>query len=105
MSISGTLLEPPTYACKTSDNIQKYIRTVLANYHIHISIYQMNLRNICIYVCIYISLSMVVLNSRDWYEIIWLPEISRFKINLAIGFIRKNQLECIDKAVMMLYLG
>ena len=27
------------------------------------------------------------------------------KINLAIGFIRKNQLECIGKAVMMLYLG
>ena len=26
------------------------------------------------------------------------------KINLAIGFIRKNQLECIGKAVMMLYL-
>ena len=53
----------------------------------------------------YISLSTVVLNSRDWYEIIWLPEISRFKINLAIGFIRNNQLECIGKAVMMLYLG
>ena len=27
------------------------------------------------------------------------------KINLAIGFTRKNQLECIGKAVMMLYLG
>ena len=26
-----------------------------------------------------ISLSTVVLNSRDWSEIIWLPEISRFK--------------------------
>ena len=26
-----------------------------------------------------LSLSTVVLNSRDWYEIIWLPEISRFK--------------------------
>ena len=26
-----------------------------------------------------ISLSTIVLNSRDWYEIIWLPEISRFK--------------------------
>ena len=25
------------------------------------------------------SLSTIVLNSRDWYEIIWLPEISRFK--------------------------
>ena len=27
------------------------------------------------------------------------------KINLAIGFTQKNQLECIGKAVMMLYLG
>ena len=31
------------------------------------------------------SLSTVVLNSRDWWEIVWLPKISRFKINLAIG--------------------
>ena len=38
----------------------------------------------------YISLSTLVLNSRDWSEIVWLPEISRFKINLAIGFIRKK---------------
>ena len=36
------------------------------------------------------SLSTIVLNSRDWSEIVWLPEISRFKINLAIGFIRKK---------------
>ena len=37
-----------------------------------------------------------ILNSRDWSEIVWLPEISRFKINLAISFIRKkNPLECI----------
>ena len=27
------------------------------------------------------------------------------KINLVIGFTRKNRLECIGKAVMMLYLG
>ena len=27
------------------------------------------------------------------------------KINLAIGFTRKKRLECIVKAVMMLYLG
>ena len=27
----------------------------------------------------YISLSTIVLNSRDWSEIVWLPEISRFK--------------------------
>ena len=37
-----------------------------------------------------LSLSTIVLNSRDWSEIIWLPEISRFKINLAISFIRKK---------------
>ena len=37
-----------------------------------------------------ISLSTIVLNSRDWSEIIWLPEISHFKINLAISFIRKK---------------
>ena len=36
-----------------------------------------------------------VLNSRDWSEIVWLPEISHFKINLAISFIRKNPLKCI----------
>ena len=36
------------------------------------------------------SLSTLVLNSRDWSEIVWLPEISRFKISLAIGFIRKK---------------
>ena len=38
----------------------------------------------------HLSLSTIVLNSRDWSEIVWLPEISRFKINLAIGFIRKK---------------
>ena len=37
-----------------------------------------------------ISLSTLVLNSRDWSEIVWLPKISRFKINLAISFIRKK---------------
>ena len=38
----------------------------------------------------YLSLSTIVLNSRDWSEIVWLPEISCFKINLAISFIRKK---------------
>ena len=33
---------------------------------------------------------MIVLNSRDWSEIVWLPKISHLKINLAIGFIRKK---------------
>ena len=37
-----------------------------------------------------ISLSMIVLNSRDWSEIVWLPEVWRFKIILAIGFIQKK---------------
>ena len=39
---------------------------------------------------LHISLSTIVLNSRDWSEIVWLPEISRFKINFAISFIQKN---------------
>ena len=43
----------------------------------------------------FVSLSTIVLNSKDWSEIVWLPEISHFKINLAISFIRKNLLECI----------
>ena len=37
-----------------------------------------------------LSLSTIVLNSRDWSEIVWLPKILHFKINLAIGFIRKK---------------
>ena len=32
----------------------------------------------------------IVLNSKDWSEIVWLPKISCFKINLAIGFIQKK---------------
>ena len=40
-----------------------------------------------------LSLSTLVLNSRDWSEIVWLPEILRLKINLAISFIRKNPAE------------
>ena len=52
-----------------------------------------------------LSLGTIVLNSRDWYEIIWFPEISRFKNQPCNRFYPKNQLECIGKAVMMLYLG
>ena len=37
-----------------------------------------------------LSLSTIVLNSRDWSEIVWLPKILHFKINLAIGFIQKK---------------
>ena len=36
-----------------------------------------------------LSLSTIVLNGRDWSEIVWLPEILHLKINLAIGFIQK----------------
>ena len=32
-------------------------------------------------------------------------KIRALKINLVIGFTRKNRLECIGKAVIMLYLG
>ena len=39
-----------------------------------------------------ISLSTVVLNSRDWSEIVWLPKILHLKINLAIGLSEKNPL-------------
>ena len=37
----------------------------------------------------HISLSMIVLNNRDWSEIVWLLEILCLKINLTIGFIQK----------------
>ena len=36
------------------------------------------------------SISTVVPNSRDWSEIVWLPKVSHFKINILIGFIQKN---------------
>ena len=45
---------------------------------------------LCTHVSMHVSLSTLVLNSRDWSEIVWLPEISRFKINLTISFIRKK---------------
>ena len=48
------------------------------------------------------TLSTIVLNSRDWYEIIWLPEISCFKNQPCNRFYPKKH---IGKAVMMLYLG
>ena len=51
-----------------------------------------------------ISLSTIVLNSRDGTKSYGFRKFRALKINLAIGFIRKNQLECIGKAVMMLYL-
>ena len=48
------------------------------------------LKKVAMLVKCIVSLSTLVLNSRDWSEIVWFPEISRFKINLTIGFIRKN---------------
>ena len=47
---------------------------------------------------------MIALNSRDW--VCGFQKISCFNNqSLAIGFTQKNQLECIGKAAMMLYLG
>ena len=83
--------------------------------------YHTNIRNWLIYVPINAFLSnskqwllvmftyrnfLCIFNSRDWYEIIWLPEILHFKNQPCNRFYpKKNQLECIGKAVMMLYLG
>ena len=39
-----------------------------------------------------LSLSTVLLNSRDWSEF-W--KFHALKINLAIGFIQENTLECV----------
>ena len=55
--------------------------------------------------CMYVSLSTVVLNSRDWQEIIWLPEFSHFKKQPCNRLYPKKSLECISTAIMMLYLG
>ena len=41
------------------------------------------------------SLSMIVLNSRYWSEIVWLPEILRFKNQPCNRLYPKNPLECI----------
>ena len=56
--------------------------------------------NFIIAICT-LSLSTVVFNSRDWSEILWLPEILHFN-NQSRN--RKNPLECIGWAIMMLYL-
>ena len=41
-----------------------------------------------------VAINMIIIKYvstyRDWSEIVWLPKISRFKINLAISFIRKK---------------
>ena len=58
----------------------------------------------CLIMCI-MPLRTVVLNSRDWYAIVWLLEISHFKNQPCNRFYLKNRLECIGKVVMMLYLG
>ena len=43
------------------------------NYLIYVHLY------LATYIAKILSLSTIVLNSRDWYEIIWLPKILRFK--------------------------
>ena len=70
------------------------IKDILYNYSDG-QIFKVRITYVCTMSIMHISLSTLVLNSRDWSEIVWLPEISRFKINLAISFIRKNPLECI----------
>ena len=52
----------------------------------------------------YISFSMVILNSRDWWEIVQLPENSALEKSTCNRFYPKIRLECTGKAVMMLYL-
>ena len=54
---------------------------------------------------IVLSLSTVVLNSRNLGNRMDSGKFCALKINLAIGFTRKNWLKYIGKAVMMLYLG
>ena len=36
------------------------------------------------------ELSTIVLNSRDWSEIVWLPKISRFKNQICNGLYPKT---------------
>ena len=55
---------------------------------IYIRMYQQANRDASIFYVL--SLSTVVLNSRDWSEIIWLPRNSHFKINLPIGLYPKK---------------
>ena len=53
-----------------------------------------------------ISLSTVVLNSRDCRKLYGFGKILHFKNQPCNRlYLKKNQLECIGKAVMMLYLG
>ena len=56
---------------------------------------------ICDHLHIQISYLIVGIGTKSY----GFQKFRTLKINLAIGFIRKNQLECIGKAVMMLYLG
>ena len=49
--------------------------------------------------CVCASLNTVVLNNRDWSEIVWLPKISRFKNQ------RCNRLYLKKKPAGMHWLG
>ena len=51
------------------------------------------------------SLSTIVLIVGIGTKSYGFRKFCALKINFAISFIRKNQLECIVKVVMMLYLG
>ena len=52
-----------------------------------------------------LSLSTIVLNSRDWSEIVWLPKISCFINQPCNRLYPKNSLEYTGQAIMMLYVG
>ena len=51
------------------------------------------------------SLSTIVLNSRDWSEIVWLPEISCFKINLAISMLFRRRFTHCAMAIPFILLS
>jgi len=58
----------------------------------------------CIILYNYVSLSMVVLNSRIDPEKNGIQNFSRSKTHLRVGFTRKNRLKCIGTSIIMLYL-
>jgi len=75
------------------------MRSVICDTYVHIII-----MSLCTgHVSIVISLSMVVLNSRDWPENgVWNFDVS--KIHLRVGFLRKSRLKCIGTSIITLYL-
>jgi len=51
-----------------------------------------------------LSLSTVVLNSRDWPEKNSVQNFGVSKIHLKTGLMQKNQLKCIGMSIITLYL-